>query len=288
MVNDQTLIWKPSAHRLTKHQVSRAPDPPPPDGRATKEEAPERPAPPGLPLIDSPLAVEGWEGGELARVFVCPPSLSLPRRKGVHARLRRAMWGRDTSGTAVPQAEFIPAEIERMTQSEIDAVRALLTAKPRPVGWAERRARLDEVGSVWPVAGDVTFEAVDLDGVPGEWSIVPGSDASRVLMFFHGGGYCSGSILSHRRMVTEAGRAAGARTLAVGYRLAPEHPFPAAIDDALGCVALPQVAGNRRRADRRRRRQRGRRADAGADHVAARRQARSCPAAPGWCRPGLT
>ena len=69
--------------------------------------------------------------------------------------------------------------------------------------------------------------------MPGEWSIAPGSDASRVLLFFHGGGYCSGSILSHRRMVTEAGRAAGVRTLAVGYRLAPEHPFPAAFDDAM-------------------------------------------------------
>ena len=77
------------------------------------------------------------------------------------------------------------------------------------------------------------LDAVDLDGVPGEWSIAPGSDASRVLLFFHGGGYCSGSIASHRRMVTEAGRAAGLRTLAVGYRLAPEHPFPAAFDDAL-------------------------------------------------------
>jgi monoterpene epsilon-lactone hydrolase len=54
-----------------------------------------------------------------------------------------------------------------------------------------------------------------------------------VLMFFHGGGYCSGSIVSHRRMVTEAGRAGGMRTLAVAYRLAPEHPFPAAYDDAL-------------------------------------------------------
>jgi acetyl esterase/lipase len=83
------------------------------------------------------------------------------------------------------------------------------------------------------VAEDVKHGAVDLDGVPGEWSIAPGSDASRVLMFFHGGGYCSGSIASHRRMVTEAGRCAGARTLAVGYRLAPEHPFPAAFDDAL-------------------------------------------------------
>ncbi len=120
-----------------------------------------------------------------------------------------------------------------MAQNEIDAIRALLGSKPRPVGWAERRRRLDEVGSVWPVAEDVTLEAVDLDGVPGEWSIVPGSEASRVLLFLHGGGYCSGSILSHRRMVSEAGRAAGVRTLAVGFRLAPEHPFPAAFDDAV-------------------------------------------------------
>jgi epsilon-lactone hydrolase len=120
-----------------------------------------------------------------------------------------------------------------MAQSEIDAIRALLSAKPRPVGWAERRRRLDEVGSAWPVADDIKLGVVDLDGVNGEWSIAPGADASRALMFFHGGGYCSGSIMSHRRMVTEAGRAGGLRTLAVEYRLAPEHPFPAARDDAL-------------------------------------------------------
>jgi epsilon-lactone hydrolase len=120
-----------------------------------------------------------------------------------------------------------------MAQSEIDAVRALLSSKPRPGGWPERRKRLDEVGAVWPVANDVEFTAVDVNGVPGEFSMVPGSDPSRVLMFFHGGGYCSGSIQSHRRLVTEAGRAARMHTLAVAYRLAPEHPFPAAYDDAL-------------------------------------------------------
>jgi monoterpene epsilon-lactone hydrolase len=118
-------------------------------------------------------------------------------------------------------------------RSEIQAVRDLLSSKPRPVGWAQRRARLDEVGAYWPVADDVELNPVDLDGVPGEWSMVPGSDPSRVLLFFHGGGYCSGSIHSHRRMATEAGRAAGVRTLAVGYRLAPENPFPAAREDAL-------------------------------------------------------
>ena len=117
--------------------------------------------------------------------------------------------------------------------NEIDEIRALLGSKPRPIGWVERRNRLDEVGSIWPVADDVRIDPVDLGEFSGEWSIVPGSDASRVLVFFHGGGFCSGSILSHRRLITEAGRAAGVRTLAVGYRLAPEHPFPCALEDAL-------------------------------------------------------
>src|SRR4029450_2735553 len=105
-----------------------------------------------------------------------------------------------------------------MAQSESEGIRALLSSKPRPVGWVERRKRLDDVGSVWPVAEDVKLTAVDVRGVPGEWSFVPSSDPPHVLMFFHGGGYCSGSIVSHRRLVTEAGRAAGVRTLAIGYR----------------------------------------------------------------------
>jgi acetyl esterase/lipase len=83
------------------------------------------------------------------------------------------------------------------------------------------------------MADDVELTTVDVNGVPGEYSLVSCSDPSRILMFFHGGGYCSGSIQSHRRLVTEAGRAAKMRTLAIAYRLAPEHPFPAAYDDAL-------------------------------------------------------
>ncbi len=144
-------------------------------------------------------------------------------------------------------AAFLMLGGTRVGQQEIEAVRALLTAKPRPVGWSERRQRIDEIGSTWPVADDVKLEAVDLDGVPGEWSIVPGSDASRVLMFFHGGGYCSGSIVSHRRMVTEAGRAARMRTLAINYRLAPEHPYPAAHKDAMTAWRFLRGQGNEAR-----------------------------------------
>jgi epsilon-lactone hydrolase len=130
-----------------------------------------------------------------------------------------------------------------MNQSEIEAIRKLLISKPRPVGWIERRQRLDEVGSIWPVADDVKLVPVDAGGVAGEWSSVPGSDPSRVLLFLHGGGYCSGSIRSHRRMVSEAGRAAKLRTLAIAYRLAPEHPYPAALDDAHSAWLFLRQAG---------------------------------------------
>jgi acetyl esterase/lipase len=119
-----------------------------------------------------------------------------------------------------------------MSSSEIDAVRELLRSRPRPAGFAERRERLDAIGSTSPLATDIRLEATDANGVPAEWSLAAGSDPASVLLFFHGGGYCSGSIVSHRGMVTEVGRAARARTLAVAYRLAPEHPFPAAIEDA--------------------------------------------------------
>ncbi|MDG4910050.1 alpha/beta hydrolase fold domain-containing protein [Mesorhizobium sp. WSM4898] len=122
---------------------------------------------------------------------------------------------------------------ENLDLKEINAIRALLASKPRPVGWDERRARLDEVGSSSPVAADIRCEAVTFNDLASEWSLAPGSDTDKVLLFFHGGGYCSGSITSHRRMVTEAGRAMRMRTLAVGYRRAPEHPFPAQHEDAL-------------------------------------------------------
>jgi acetyl esterase/lipase len=138
---------------------------------------------------------------------------------------------------------FLSAAGESVSHQEIDAVRALLTSKPRPVGWSERRQRIDEIGSTWPVADDVRLEEVEFEGVPGEWSIVPGSDPSHVLLFFHGGGYCSGSIVSHRRMVTEAGRAARMRTLAVNYGLAPEHPYPAAHKDAMKAWRFLRMQG---------------------------------------------
>jgi acetyl esterase/lipase len=132
---------------------------------------------------------------------------------------------------------------EAWVAEEIDSVRQLLTSLPRPTGFAERRARIDTVASIDGVAPDIAFERVELGSCEGESSLAPGSDPAKVLLFFHGGGYCSGSIRSHRGMVSETGRAAKVRTLAVGYRLAPENPFPAALDDAVAAFEFLLAQG---------------------------------------------
>jgi acetyl esterase/lipase len=81
--------------------------------------------------------------------------------------------------------------------------------------------------------------------VSAEWTVSPEADHSRVLMFLHGGGYVSGSLKSHRHLVAELGRLTRARTLALDYRLAPEHPFPAALDDSLAGAHAARHEGER-------------------------------------------
>ncbi len=120
-----------------------------------------------------------------------------------------------------------------MTQSEIAAIRAVLAASPRPPDLAGRRRRLDEVFGNFPLADGVKATPVDAGGVPAEWTATSSADPSRVILYLHGGGYVSGSIASHRSMVSHLGVAAGARTLALHYRRAPESPFPAAAADAM-------------------------------------------------------
>jgi len=120
-----------------------------------------------------------------------------------------------------------------MADAEIDVIREIIASHPRPAGLSERRKRLDALGGQYVLPTDVRVEAVDANGVAAEWTTTPGADPGRVIMFLHGGGYISGSLDSHRHMVAQAGREARARTLALGYRLAPEHPFPAALEDAI-------------------------------------------------------
>ena len=124
-----------------------------------------------------------------------------------------------------------------MADPEIDVVRQILASHPRPTNLAERRKRLDALGAQYSLPEDVRVEGVDANAVAAEWTTTPVADPSRVILFLHGGGYISGSLDSHRHMIAQAGREAQARTLSLGYRLAPEHPFPAAVEDACAATA---------------------------------------------------
>ncbi|TYR78120.1 alpha/beta hydrolase [Priestia megaterium] len=97
----------------------------------------------------------------------------------------------------------------------------------------EIRENVEAMFGQLPVPSDLITEEVDIDGMKGEWQIVPDSEEDRVLLYLHGGGFMYGSIDTHRGESSELGRAAKARTLSINYRLAPEHPFPAPIEDAL-------------------------------------------------------
>jgi len=73
--------------------------------------------------------------------------------------------------------------------------------------------------------------SVSVNGLPGEWIQGPGVHTDAVILFLHGGGFVMGSPAAHRELASRVSTAGGARVLTIGYRLAPEHPFPAAMDD---------------------------------------------------------
>src|SRR5436305_5325557 len=81
--------------------------------------------------------------------------------------------------------------------------------------------------------GGARFERVDIGGVPAERSLSPISHPDRLILFFHGGGYVLGSAALYREFCWRLAQASRATVLALDYRLAPEDPFPAALDDAV-------------------------------------------------------
>ena len=120
-----------------------------------------------------------------------------------------------------------------MADPEIVALRELFAQRPKITDLGERRRAMDANAKVFPTASDITVETVSANGVPAEWTGAPGADTRRVVLFFHGGGYVFGSLDSHRHVCSEIARDFGGRTLALHYRLAPEHPFPAPVEDAV-------------------------------------------------------
>ena len=97
---------------------------------------------------------------------------------------------------------------------------------------AERRAALDQSAHGSPPPEGVRVEAVTLGGRPAERITPEATEAGPVVLYLHGGGYCTGSLDSHRQLASRIARASGSQVALLDYRLAPEDPFPAAVIDA--------------------------------------------------------
>jgi acetyl esterase/lipase len=97
----------------------------------------------------------------------------------------------------------------------------------------ELRRLLAELTSAQPLPADVTVTAAALGGVPTAEITVDGIEPRHVVLYFHGGVYVLGDAAQAAGLAAQVGRRTSARVISVDYRLAPEHPYPAAVDDAL-------------------------------------------------------
>jgi acetyl esterase/lipase len=118
----------------------------------------------------------------------------------------------------------------------IERIRAVYRSWNRDTTVAQMRGDWDAAfaGSAAPV----TCERVSAGGVDGEWISPANAPEDKAVLYFHGGGFRIGSVASHRDLIAQIALASGCRVFAINYRLAPEHRFPAALDDALAAYRL--------------------------------------------------
>jgi monoterpene epsilon-lactone hydrolase len=117
-------------------------------------------------------------------------------------------------------------------QQTLDAI-LRQSAFPADVGISEQRRLLRELISAQPLPADVTVTSAALGGVPTAEVTIDGTSPRHVVLYFHGGVYVLGDAVQAAALAAQVARRTSATVISVDYRLAPEHPYPAAVDDAL-------------------------------------------------------
>jgi monoterpene epsilon-lactone hydrolase len=134
-----------------------------------------------------------------------------------------------------------------MSETVNEAVEAVIARVKQTYGRWRRDTTPTQMRADWDALfsarGDARIEPVDAGGVSCEWVRAPGVRDDRAVLYFHGGGFQVGSLSSHRELMALLSAATGARVLGVGYRLAPEHRYPAALEDALCAFEWVQARG---------------------------------------------
>lgn len=121
-----------------------------------------------------------------------------------------------------------------MANETLEMICRMLRSRPvdPDATFADLRRGLEDLVAASPIPEGTRCEPVTAGRVPCEWITGAEAESRGTLLYLHGGGYTIGSINTHRALVSRLSSATGLRGLAVDYRLAPEHPFPAAVDDA--------------------------------------------------------
>ena len=134
-----------------------------------------------------------------------------------------------------------------MASAELQTVIEMLRARPLAAGQrldvAVLRAGMEQMTGMMPLPPGLIREPIVVNGIAAEWVSAPGAAADRAVLYLHGGGYVIGSIGTHRELAGRISAASGARCLVIDYRLGPEHPFPAAVDDATAAYRWLIAAG---------------------------------------------
>jgi acetyl esterase/lipase len=121
-------------------------------------------------------------------------------------------------------------------QAIIDMLRTLGTMRSGEPSLADERAAMEAMADVGALADGVDVEAADAGGVGAEWIRPASARTDRQFVYYHGGGYALGSLHSHRNFLSHLATACRAPILSVDYGLAPEHPFPAGLDDGVSAL----------------------------------------------------
>jgi acetyl esterase/lipase len=122
-----------------------------------------------------------------------------------------------------------------MASPQLEQIKQMLKSRPPRMETTaqEAQAFFETMVQGLQVPDGTRREKVTANGVPGEWITNDASSDSTTLFYLHGGGYSIGSVNTHATLISQIARTARARAFAIDYRLAPEHPFPAALDDAV-------------------------------------------------------
>ncbi|MGE0229830.1 MAG: alpha/beta hydrolase [Dehalococcoidia bacterium] len=135
----------------------------------------------------------------------------------------------------------MPSDEFKQLLERLQAVQAAAPPLADPPDFAAMRAAMESRS--FPLSGTAQVQPVEVDGVRGEWICAPDADTAHRLLFLHGGGYVMGSPTTHRELAGRLSHASSAAVLLLDYRLAPETPFPAAVDDAFHALAWMRAHG---------------------------------------------